>query len=104
MRPSVLPTDQMSIELTYPGSSAEAGASLAAQMRPALVKFFTRKTGSAVEAEDLAQEVLTRALSHVDWKVPHQARGYIFRTAVNCLRDRRRRLAAHGQIVAWDED
>jgi RNA polymerase sigma-70 factor (ECF subfamily) len=77
--------------------------SLAAQMRPALVKYFKRKTGNAVEAEDLAQDVLVRALSHADWKSPNQAKGYIFRTAVNRWRDRRRRFETRGKTVAWDD-
>lgn len=79
------------------------GASLAAQMRPALVKYFKRKSGSAVEAEDLAQDVLVRALTHATWESPEQAKGYIFRAAVNRWRDRRRRLQTHGTSVVWDE-
>jgi RNA polymerase sigma factor (sigma-70 family) len=77
------------------------GRSLAAEMRPALIKYFKRKTGSAVEAEDLAQEVIVRALAHAHWKSP--AQGYIFRTAVNLWRDRRRRLQTRGVVVEWDE-
>lgn len=80
------------------------GASLVAQMRPALVKYFKRKTGSAVEAEDLAQDVITRALTHAHWKTEAEARGYIFRSAVNRWRDRRRRQQTHGVTVVWNED
>jgi RNA polymerase sigma-70 factor (ECF subfamily) len=76
---------------------------LAAEMRPALVKYFKRKTGNAVEAEDLAQDVLVRALTHADWKTPSQAKGYIFRSAVNRWRDRHRRLLTHGTNVTWEE-
>ncbi|MGH8250831.1 MAG: RNA polymerase sigma factor [Steroidobacteraceae bacterium] len=72
-------------------------------MRPALVKYFKRKTGSAVEAEDLAHEVIVRILTHVDWKSQAQAKGYIFRTAVNLWRDRGRRMQAQGIVVEWDE-
>lgn len=79
------------------------GPSLTIQMRPALVKYFKRKTGSAVESEDLAQEVIARVLTQVDWKTQNQAKGYIFRTAVNLWRDRRRRLRTHGVSIAWDE-
>src|SRR5262245_35941917 len=79
------------------------GTSFVAQMRPALVKYFKRKTGNAVEAEDLAQDVLVRALSHADWKSPDQAKGYIFRSAVNRWRDRRRRDRTHGISVPWDD-
>jgi RNA polymerase sigma factor (sigma-70 family) len=72
-------------------------------MRPALVNYFKRKTGSAVEAEDLAQETVVRALTHVDLKSPEQAKAYIFRTAVNLWRDRGRRQRVQGMIVEWNE-
>src|SRR5258706_10043238 len=77
---------------------------LVAQMRPALVRFFKRKTGSAVEAEDLAQDVLVRVLTHANWKTPSEAKGYIFRTAVNRWRDRHRREETHGVRVPLDEE
>jgi len=77
--------------------------SFVSQMRPALVKYFKRKTGNAVEAEDLAQDVLLRALTHPNWKTPDQAKGYIFRTAVNRWRDSLRRQRIRGVTVAWDE-
>src|SRR5262245_37205657 len=76
---------------------------LVAQMRPALVKYFKRKTGSAVEAEDLTQDVLVSALKHSHWTSPEQAKGYIFRTAVNRLRDRRRRLRVQGIPIPYEE-
>jgi RNA polymerase sigma-70 factor (ECF subfamily) len=73
-------------------------------MRPSLVKYFRRKTGNAVEAEDLAQDVLVRVLDHAKWKSPEEAKGYIFRAAVNRWHDRRRRQATHGATVEWDEN
>jgi RNA polymerase sigma factor (sigma-70 family) len=83
--------------------NAPDGPSLAAQMRPALVKYFKRKSGSAVEAEDLAQDVLVRALTHAHWTSIEEAKGYIFRAAVNRWRDRRRRRLTQGVTMAWDE-
>jgi RNA polymerase sigma factor (sigma-70 family) len=80
------------------------GISLVAQMRPALVKYFQRKTGSAVEAEDLAQDVIVRALTHAHWKTEAEAKGYIFRSAVNRYRDRRRRLQTQGVTLVWSEE
>lgn len=74
-----------------------------AQMRPALVSYFRRKTGTATESEDLAQDVLMRALSHAKWTSPAEARSYIFRMAVNRWRDLCRRRRTHGMSVAWDE-
>ena len=79
-------------------------ASFVAEMRPALVKYFRRKTGNPVEAEDLAQDVLLRALAHPNWKTQDQAKGYIFRTAVNRWRDNLRRQRIRGTVIAWDED
>lgn len=89
--------------MTAPSDTLPGNPSLAAQMRPALVKYFQRKTGSAVEAEDLAQDVLVRALGHADWESPHQAKGYIFRTAINRWRDFRRRRRTHGVSVTWED-
>lgn len=86
-----------------PGETGAEGTSIDAQMRPALVKYFERKCGSVEEAEDLAQDVLVRTLGHVKWETPEQARGYVFRAAVNRWRDRRRRALTHGTSVEWDE-
>lgn len=80
------------------------GALIIAEMRPALVKYFERKCGVPAEAEDLAQDVLVKALGHVIWKTPEQAKGYIFRAAVNRWRDRRRRTLTHGTTVEWNEE
>lgn len=78
--------------------------SLLAQMRPSLVRYFQRKTGSTTEAEDLTQDVLLRSLTHAQWKSVEEAKGYVFRSAVNRWRERYRK--SHGQMraVEWDED
>jgi len=81
----------------------EDNASFVSEMRPALVKYFKRKTGNPMEAEDLAQDVLLRALTHPVWKTQNQAKGYIFRTAVNRWRDNLRRQRIRGAVLAWDE-
>lgn len=74
-----------------------------AEMRPALVRYFRRKCGNPAEAEDLAQDVLLRVLSCAGWTSTEQARGYVFRAAVNRWRDRGRRVLVRGLNVAWDE-
>lgn len=86
-----------------PAKETSANALIVAQMRPALVKYFRRKCGATEEAEDLAQDVLVRALAHATWKSPDQAKGYIFRSAVNRWRDRRRMALTHGITVAPDD-
>lgn len=77
-------------------------ALIVAEMRPALVKYFTRKCRNTAEAEDLAQDVLVRALRHAQWESVDQARGYIFRAAVNRWRDRGRMMLTRGVTVEWD--
>jgi RNA polymerase sigma factor (sigma-70 family) len=90
-------TDFVSLE------DPEDNATFVSEMRPALVKYFRRKTGNPVEAEDLAQDVLLSALTHPNWKTQDQAKGYIFRAAVNRWRDSLRRQRIRGTVVAWDE-
>jgi RNA polymerase sigma factor (sigma-70 family) len=92
----------MSANPTSPDDPLD-NASLVSEMRPALVKYFKRKTGNPVEAEDLAQDVLLSALTHPNWKTRDQAKGYIFRTAVNRWRDSLRRQRIRGVTVAWDQ-
>jgi RNA polymerase sigma factor (sigma-70 family) len=75
-----------------------------AQMRPALVSYFKRRTGIEAESEDLAQDVLMRALTHANWTSPAEARNYIFSMAVNRWRDLCRRRKTHGISVEWDEN
>lgn len=77
--------------------------SLLAQMRPALLTFFKRRCGSAAQAEDLTQDVLVRALAHSNWKSVEEAKGYVFRAAVNRWRDAKRREAVRGVSVDWDD-
>jgi RNA polymerase sigma factor (sigma-70 family) len=80
------------------------GATLVAPLRPALVKYFLRKCGNVGEAEDLAQDVLVRALKKAQWESAEQAKSYIFRIAVNRWHDRNRRLLTHGTVVEWDDE
>lgn len=87
-----------------PPTGVSNGIGFVAQLRPALIKYFRRKTGNPVEAEDLAQDVIVRALTHANWKTQEEAKGYIFRSAVNRWRDRYRRLQTHGVNVDWDDE
>lgn len=78
------------------------GTAVVAQMRPALLKYFLRKTGSAAEAEDLTQDVLIRSLTHAHWKSFEEAKGYIFRTAINRWNDRYQELKIRARTVGWN--
>jgi RNA polymerase sigma-70 factor (ECF subfamily) len=93
----------MAIAAAVERSDAAPNASLVAQMRPALVAFFRRRCRNAAEAEDLAQDVVVRALAHSQSLSPARASGYIFQIAVNRWRDRGRRLLSHRTCVPWDE-
>lgn len=79
-------------------------ARLAAELRPALVRYFRRKSGSHAEAEDLAQDVLLRMLGRNDWKSVEHAKSYVFRAAANRWVDRQRRSVASGTRVEWDDE
>lgn len=78
-------------------------AALIVPLRPALVAFFLRRCNDPGEAEDLAQDVIVRALTHSQWTCAEQARSYIFRIAINCWRDRGRRKLTHGTVVDCNE-
>lgn len=85
-------------------SDSPDDTSLVAPLRPALVKYFLRKCGNPTEADDLAQDVLVRALGKAKWQTAEQAKGYIFRIAVNRWHDRNRRKVSHGTVIEWDDD
>lgn len=87
-----------------PTDEAPNGASVLTQMRPALLKYFLRKTGSAAEAEDLTQDVLVRSLTHANWKSLEEAKGYLFRSAVNRWHDRHRKSQVRATTVEWHEE
>ncbi len=78
-------------------------AALIAGLRPALVSFFRRRCSNAAEAEDLAQDVIVKALSQSSWTSADQAKGYIFRSAINRWRDRGRRQVSRGVVVEWSD-
>jgi RNA polymerase sigma factor (sigma-70 family) len=88
---------------TVSSSSTLETAALVAPLRPALVKYFLRRCGNAAEAEDLAQDVMERALGNGRWESVEQAKGYVFRIAVNRWHDRNRRGLTHGVNVEWDD-
>jgi RNA polymerase sigma factor (sigma-70 family) len=58
--------------------------------RPALIRYFMRRTGNHAEAEDLTQEVFIR-LANTAISAIEKREAYIFQTASNLLRDRARR-------------
>lgn len=88
---------------TAPTVESLDSTALLAQFRPTLVKYFQRKCRSLAEAEDLAQDVILRTLTHANWQSAEHAKGYMFRAAVNRWRDRERRRVTHGTELQWDD-
>lgn len=64
---------------------------LSERYRQPLTAYFQRRVGSRSEAEDLTQEVFLRLLRRLDVEKLDNPEAFIFRTAVNLLRDRFRR-------------
>lgn len=65
--------------------------SLSARYRQPLMAYFQRRVRSREEAEDLTQEVFLRLSRRLDVERVDNAEAFLFRTAVNLLRDRARR-------------
>ena len=71
---------------------------LSARYRQPLIAYFQRRVRSREEAEDLTQEVFLRLSRRLDVEQVENPEAFLFRTAVNLLRDRSRRgktLASH---------
>lgn len=59
--------------------------------RQPLLRYFQRRVGARDEAEDLTQEVFLRLVRRPDAEQIDNPEAFLFRTAVNLLRDRARR-------------
>ena len=64
---------------------------LSARYRQPLIAYFQRRVRSREEAEDLTQEVFLRLSRRLHVEQVDNAEAFLFRTAVNLLRDRSRR-------------
>ncbi len=64
---------------------------LSAAYRVPLTRYFQRRVTSRDEAEDLTQDVFVRLLRRHDEEPINDPEAFLFRTAVNLLRDRARR-------------
>lgn len=81
-----------------PGGSGavEAFDALSRRLRPALTRYFLRKTASASDAEELVQDLFLRLLRRADLFALENIDGYVFEAAANLVRDRARRHQARG--------
>lgn len=64
---------------------------LSERYRLPLTAYFARRVGSRSEAEDLTQEVFLRMVRRIELENVENVEAFVFRTAVNLLRDRSRR-------------
>ncbi len=64
---------------------------LSQRYREPLTHFFQRRIGSAAEAEDLTHDVFVRLLRRVSGEPIEDPEAFLFRTAMNLLRDRAKR-------------
>jgi RNA polymerase sigma factor (sigma-70 family) len=69
---------------------------LAARFQGPLMVFFTRRTRDRVLAEDLTQETLLRVIAAQRVVRVEQPESYVFKVAMNLLRDQRRAQARVG--------
>lgn len=74
----------------------EAFDALSRRLRPALMRYFQRRTASVSDAEELVQELFLRLLRRADLFELQNLDGYVFEAAANLARDRVRRHQARG--------
>ena len=75
---------------------------LYAEFRRPLLSFFLRRVKDGAEAEDLTQEVFSRLLRERRGEGIADAKGYVFRIALNLLRDRARRESVRSAAFLSD--
>ena len=80
-----------SAETTGDGERERFLRQLSERYRQPLIAYFQRRVGSRNEAEDLTQEVFLRLVRRLDVESLDNPEAFVFRTAVNLLRDRFRR-------------
>ena len=78
-------------ETTGDGERERFLRQLSERYRQPLTAYFQRRVGSRNEAEDLTQEVFLRLVRRLDVETLDNPEAFVFRTAVNLLRDRFRR-------------
>jgi RNA polymerase sigma-70 factor (ECF subfamily) len=71
-------------------------ANLHRRFRVPLLAFFRRRVANGAEAEDLVQDVFERLLRTLEAGPIHNADSYVFKIAINLLRDRARSVRRHG--------
>ena len=85
--------------VTHKSSASRPGKDLNARFRGPLMSFFLRRVKDPSQAEDLTQEVLLRVFRASTGEHIEHAESYVFRVAINLLRDRARRRQRAGAAI-----
>ncbi|MBI1682318.1 RNA polymerase sigma factor [Caulobacter hibisci] len=87
---STAPTCGPPLNLTCEAQGAGFEA-LTRRLRAPLLSYFTRRTGSRLDAEELVQDLFLRLLRRRGLMALENVDGYVFEAAANLLRDKARR-------------
>ncbi|AYV47997.1 RNA polymerase subunit sigma-24 [Caulobacter flavus] len=102
----------MSLPALKPGAPREldgaAGAerfeALTRRLRMPLLRYFTRRTGSQPDSEELVQDLFLRLLRRPGLMNLESIDGYVFEAAANLLRDKAKRERTRPMLGAVDID
>ncbi|HPF60845.1 MAG: RNA polymerase sigma factor [Gemmatimonadetes bacterium] len=99
-----LPTDPQLVAAWRGGDEAAASA-LVRRHAPVLGRYLRSRGAASSELEDLVQEVFIRAFQGLDgWRGDAPLRGWLFRIAINLLRDRHRRGGGRIMVELMEDD
>ncbi|HYP85448.1 sigma-70 family RNA polymerase sigma factor [Variovorax sp.] len=83
----------------YPGQDPEDFARAYLRWRGPLLQFLRRRLGNSSDAEDVAQESFARLVATPAGPLPDKQGPYIYRIAVNLLRDEHRKRSTGGRVA-----
>lgn len=85
-----------------PAQDGDPAQRLYADLRQPLLRFFMRRVGNSADAEDLTQEAFARLLRQSRDESVSDSRAFVFKIAINLLRDRGRRSATRYSATILD--
>ncbi|HET9065913.1 MAG TPA: RNA polymerase sigma factor [Gemmatimonadales bacterium] len=98
------PTDEEYVALWRRGDEG-AALELVRRHTPALGRYLRSRCADDADLDDLLQEVFFRAFQGLDgWRGDAPLRGWLFRIAVNHLRDQHRRRGGRVMLTLLDDD
>ncbi|MDR6623841.1 sigma-70 family RNA polymerase sigma factor [Caulobacter segnis] len=85
-------------------TGAERFEALTRRLRIPLMRYFTRRTGSQPDSEELVQDLFLRLLRRPGLMSLESVDGYVFEAAANLLRDKVKRERTRPMLSAVDLD